>query len=62
MIDVSASLAGKVSIVIHLGYQLFLLASYQKGDLTQVYPIARGSAPVIVALVSVTFLGVYLSS
>ena len=48
-------------IALHVGYQLFLLRSYESGDLTQVYPIARGSAPVIVALVSVGFLGVRLS-
>jgi drug/metabolite transporter (DMT)-like permease len=49
------------SIVLHLGYQLFLLRSYEKADLTQVYPIARGSAPLIVSVVSVTVLGVRLS-
>lgn len=48
-------------ILLHVGYQLFLLQSYQKGDLTQVYPIARGSAPLIVALVSVMILGVHLA-
>lgn len=47
---------------LHFGYQLFLLASYRMGDLTQVYPIARGTAPMIVAVVSVAFLGVVLSS
>lgn len=47
-------------ILLHVGYQLFLLKSYEVGDLTQVYPIARGSAPLIVALVSVVFLGVTL--
>ncbi len=47
-------------IILHLGYQLFLLASYRTGDLTQVYPLARGSAPLIVAAVSVAFLGVTL--
>ncbi|SHJ47809.1 EamA-like transporter family protein [Shimia gijangensis] len=47
-------------ILLHVGYQLFLLQSYKVGDLTQVYPIARGSAPLIVALVSVTVLGVVL--
>ena len=46
--------------VLHFGYQIFLLKSYQTGDLTQVYPIARGSAPLVVALVSVVFLGVHL--
>ncbi len=44
----------------HAGYQLFLLQSYRMGDLTQVYPIARGTAPLLVALVSVLFLGVVL--
>jgi len=48
-------------ILLHFGYQLFLLQSYRLGDLTQVYPIARGSAPLIVALVSVAVLGVHLS-
>jgi drug/metabolite transporter (DMT)-like permease len=49
-------------MLLHFGYQLFLLKSYQMGDLTQVYPIARGSAPLIVALVSVVLLGVHLNS
>lgn len=47
-------------ILLHLGYQLFLLYSYGAGDLTQVYPIARGSAPLIVVFVSITVLGVTL--
>jgi len=49
-------------IVLHFGYQMFLLTSYRFGDLTQVYPIARGSAPLMVAAISVLFLGVALSS
>lgn len=48
-------------ILLHLGYQLFLMQSYRLGDLTQVYPIARGSAPLLVALFSVTVLGVHLA-
>lgn len=47
-------------ILLHVGYQLFLLGAYRIGDLTQVYPIARGSAPLVVAFVSVAFLGVTL--
>ncbi len=47
-------------IGLHAGYQLLLLNSYRFGDLTQVYPIARGSAPLIVAFISVMFLGVVL--
>lgn len=50
-----------VGIGLHLGYQLFLIAGYRAGDLTQVYPIARGSAPLIVAAVSVGLLGVTLA-
>lgn len=46
---------------LHVGYQLFLLASYRIGDLSQVYPLARGVAPLIVTGVSVTLLGVRLS-
>lgn len=48
------------SLVLHFGYQVFLLNSYRIGDLTQVYPVARGIAPLIVALVSVTILNVVL--
>ncbi len=48
-------------IALHVGYQMFLMYSYRAGDLTQVYPIARGSAPLLVALFSVFALGVVLS-
>ncbi len=51
-----------VGVALHVGYQLFLLTSYRLGDLTQVYPIARGTAPLLVAAVSVLALGVQLSS
>lgn len=49
-----------VGILLHAGYQFFLLKSYQTGDLTQVYPIARGSAPLMVTAFSVVILGVKL--
>ncbi|TDT77432.1 EamA-like transporter family protein [Litoreibacter halocynthiae] len=49
-------------IALHFGYQCFLLESYRIGDLTQIYPIARGVAPLLVAVVSLVFLGVDLSS
>lgn len=45
-------------VALHLGYQLFLIAGYRAGDLTLVYPIARGSAPLIVTAVSIGFLGI----
>lgn len=47
-------------VLIHFGYQAFLMISYRIGDLTQVYPIARGIAPLIVTGVSVGLLGVEL--
>lgn len=50
------------SVAFHIAYQLFLLFSYRIGDLTHVYPIARGAAPLIVAGVSVMALGVHLTS
>ena len=35
---------------------------YELGDLTSVYPLARGSAPVLVLVVSVAALGAHLST
>ena len=37
--------------VLHTAYKLFLAAAYQHGDLSRVYPIARGSAPIFVVVV-----------
>jgi len=48
------------SAIIHQGYQWFLLRSYQVGDLTKVYPIARGTGPLITTFISILFLGVVL--
>lgn len=38
------------SCMSHLGYYTFLVLAYRHGELSQVYPIARGSAPPLVAL------------
>lgn len=38
--------------LIHMAYQLFLAYAYEQGDLSRVYPIARGSAPMFVLVVS----------
>lgn len=48
--------------LLHVGYQFLLLFAYRLGDLTHVYPIARGSAPILVALVSMSILGVHLAA
>ncbi len=61
-ISSSALVYVAIGVVLHIGYQLFLLNSYKLGDLSQVYPIARGGAPFIVAVISVLFLGVRYES
>lgn len=40
----------------HFAYKFFLTYAYDRGDLSRVYPIARGAAPMIVALVGAVFL------
>jgi drug/metabolite transporter (DMT)-like permease len=35
----------------HFCYKSFLVFAYERGDLSRVYPIARGAAPMVVALV-----------
>lgn len=37
---------------VHLAYGLLLVESYRHGDLSLVYPVARGSAPIIVTVVA----------
>ena len=49
------------SAFIHQGYQWFLLTAYRHGDYTRVYPIARGTGPVVVTIVLLLFFGVKLS-
>ena len=45
------------SATLHTGYFLFLTSAYRVGDLSQVYPIARGVAPLITAASAGLFLG-----
>jgi drug/metabolite transporter (DMT)-like permease len=40
----------------HFAYKFFLVSAYDRGDLSRVYPIARGAAPLVVALVGAAFL------
>ncbi|MEF3046387.1 DMT family transporter [Pseudotabrizicola sp. L79] len=40
----------------HFAYKFFLTYAYDRGDLSRVYPIARGAAPMIVALVGGLFV------
>eukprot|EP00752_Nemacystus_decipiens_P000647 g647.t1 len=49
------------STALNTAYCLFLIGAYRYGDLSHVYPISRGSAPLIVAVVSVAVVGETLS-
>lgn len=42
---------------VHVFYFLILLRGYRLGDLSVVYPLARGSGPLITALVATSFMG-----
>ena len=46
-----------LSGLLHVGYNLFLVRSYRVGDLGQIYPIARGSSPVLITLGAAVFAG-----
>ncbi|MCL4393579.1 MAG: DMT family transporter [Chloroflexi bacterium] len=46
-----------VSIVAEIAYLALITRGYAAGDLSQVYPIARGSPPLLIALFSAVFLG-----
>jgi drug/metabolite transporter (DMT)-like permease len=45
------------SVLIHLFYFAALIESYRAGDMGQVYPIARGSAPLLTAAATMALLG-----
>jgi drug/metabolite transporter (DMT)-like permease len=44
------------SVALHLWYKFFLSSAYERGDLSRVYPIARGAAPMMVLIISGLFL------
>lgn len=48
---------GVASGVVEAVYFIFLAAAYRRGDLSVVYPIARGTAPLIAVVVGVALLG-----
>lgn len=45
-----------VSAVLHVVYQLLLMRSFHLGDFGQMYPIARGTAPLVVTVLAALFL------
>lgn len=49
------------SVFIHWGYYYLLVSAYKFGDLSLVYPIARGAAPLMVALSALFFINENMS-
>jgi len=50
------------SSLLHTVYYLTLLRGYRKADLTVVYPVARGSGPLLSSLVAILLLGEHISA
>ena len=50
-------LGAAVTGILHVAYQLALQRGYAEGDLNVVYPLARGSGPLLTFVVAVTVLG-----
>jgi drug/metabolite transporter (DMT)-like permease len=51
-----------LSACLQVGYSLFLVAAYRYGELGQVYPIVRGSVPLLVAIGGFIVAGERLST
>ena len=51
-----------VSAILHVAYEWNLLSSYKFGDYTKVYPIARGTGPILVTIISLIFFSIALSN
>ena len=49
-----------LSSVLHLAYTVLLLKGYQAADLSIVYPVARGSAPVFASIAAVIWLNEHM--
>ncbi len=45
------------SALVHNVYYVFLLLSYRLGDLSEVYPVARGSSPLLVVILAAAAAG-----
>jgi drug/metabolite transporter (DMT)-like permease len=49
------------SVVLHVAYNALLMQSYRGGEFNQVYPLARGISPLVVAAVAAGLLGDHLT-
>ncbi|APY87842.1 EamA family transporter [Streptomyces alfalfae] len=46
-----------LSAAVHVGYYALLMRSFKLGDFGQAYPIARGTAPLVVTVLAAVFAG-----
>ena len=51
-----------LSSCLQVGYSVFLVSAYRHGELGQVYPIVRGSVPLLVTLGGFVFAGEHLAA
>jgi uncharacterized membrane protein len=56
-LPVSGILLGLASGVVEAAYFILLAAAYKRGDLSVVYPVARGTAPLIAVAIGVVVFG-----
>ncbi len=62
LMPLSALFLGLVAAMLHLLYFNSLLMGHQVAALTAVYPLARGSGPLVTAVAAVVLLGEPLSA
>ena len=51
-----------LSFIVHLIYEWFQASAFEKGDFTVVYPIARGTGPLVTAVASIFIFGEVLAA
>ena len=44
------------SVAIHIFYNLLLMRGYRLGEFSQVYPLARGTSPLVVPILAAIFI------
>jgi drug/metabolite transporter (DMT)-like permease len=49
------------SVVIHVFYNLLLMRCYRVGEFSQVYPLARGTSPLVVTILAAVFVHEHLA-
>lgn len=55
--DPATWIALAVALPAHFGYQICLVRAMQRGDLSLVFPVMRGAAPLLTAFAALIFLG-----